>query len=140
MTPAPSVDMPQTPADLTPSVILPSDGEIEKSVDYWLGTFAPSATKEAARNLVKEVLQRATVRVPYLIPGLGVYRVDLPLMPSAESERIAALRFVAQIQQDPDADDFARELRETAEDFFEIEDPAPTAPVQKALRLVDPAS
>lgn len=84
--------------------------------------------------MVQDVMDALVVEMPYLIPGLGVYQVDL--RPDGKPrERIAALRFVAQIQQDDAADAFATELRELADCHFETEDEE--APV--GLRLVDPS-
>lgn len=106
--------MPRTPDtpifehDLAPSVRF-KDG------------YRPTAKQVEA---LEDLMHNLVVDVPYMIPGLGCYDVTLPLGREPRSSGAhAALRFVAQVQQDPDVEDFAADLEEVARAHFEVEEP-----------------
>ena len=110
------IDMPETPVDLMPGVVYTDP---ERSLQMLIHDVADGTV--SPRQALDSLKTHFHIEMPYLIPGLGVYRVQIP-MAGGPPARHAALRFVAQVQDDPAADGFAQELPELAECHFELEE------------------
>tara|TARA_R110000822_G_scaffold1950_7_gene9295 strand:+ start:1862 stop:2302 length:441 start_codon:yes stop_codon:yes gene_type:complete len=119
------VDMPLFESELRPSVHL-NHPEYSN-----LGDLLAGAQKEEIppKALAFIIMSSLVIETPYLIPGLGVYRIETPALPEATPPRHGALQFVAATQQHLNADVFAVRLAdEASRGLFDDEEEADEEP------------